>query len=87
MDRYAVYRDISPGYVVFDTLSDTVVALYPDRGDARARGPATERAATHRPRPRDCRDPRRAFVKYDQYAHNTRSFSQRWLCGGGGFRP
>jgi len=34
MDRYAVYRDISPGYVVFDTLSDTVVALYHDRRDA-----------------------------------------------------
>jgi hypothetical protein len=26
MDCHAVYRDISPGYVVFDTLSDTVVA-------------------------------------------------------------
>ena len=34
MDRYAVYRDISPGYVVFDTLSDTVVALYHDRREA-----------------------------------------------------
>jgi hypothetical protein len=38
MDSHAVYRDISPGYVVFDTLSDTVVALYHDRRD-------TERAA------------------------------------------
>jgi hypothetical protein len=31
MDRYAVYPDISPGYVVVDTLSETVVALYHDR--------------------------------------------------------
>jgi len=34
MDRYAVYRDISPGYVGFDMLSDTLVALYHDRRDA-----------------------------------------------------
>ena len=30
MDRYAVQPDISPGYVVFDTLSERVVALYHD---------------------------------------------------------
>ena len=30
MDRYAVYPDISPGYVVLDTLSERIVALYRD---------------------------------------------------------
>lgn len=30
MERFAVYADISPGYVVFDTLSERVVALYSD---------------------------------------------------------
>ena len=34
MKRYAVYPDISRGYVVFDTLSETVVALYHVRGNA-----------------------------------------------------
>jgi hypothetical protein len=34
MERYAVYPDISPGYVVVDTLSETVVALYRDRRTA-----------------------------------------------------
>jgi len=28
MDRYVVYRDISPGWVVVDALEDTVLALY-----------------------------------------------------------
>lgn len=45
MDRYAVYPDISPGYVVLDTLSETVVALYHDRRDA-------ERAARRLNEPR-----------------------------------
>ncbi len=30
MNRYAVHPDISPGYVIFDTLSEQVVALYHD---------------------------------------------------------
>ena len=34
MDRYAVNRDISPGYVLFDRLSETVVALFQDTRDA-----------------------------------------------------
>jgi hypothetical protein len=34
MDRYAVYPDISPGYVVFDTLSERIVALYRDVANA-----------------------------------------------------
>jgi hypothetical protein len=45
IDRYAVYPDISPGYVVVDTLSETVVALYPDRQNA-------ERAARRLNEPR-----------------------------------
>jgi len=44
MDRHAVYRDISPGYVVFDTLSDSVVALNHDRRDAER---AARRDETH----------------------------------------
>jgi hypothetical protein len=31
MNRYVIYRDISPGYVVVDTLTDRVVALYNNR--------------------------------------------------------
>jgi hypothetical protein len=34
MDRYAVYPDISPGFVVVDTLSETVIALYRHRRHA-----------------------------------------------------
>jgi len=45
MDRYAVYPDISPGYVVVDTLSETVIALYHDRRNA-------ERAARRLNEPR-----------------------------------
>ena len=44
MDRYAVYFDISPGYVIIDTLS-TVVALYHDHRNA-------ERAARRLNEPR-----------------------------------
>jgi hypothetical protein len=45
MDRFAVYRDIRPGYVLFDRLSETVVGLFQDSREA-------ERAAwdlNHRP--------------------------------------
>ena len=28
MDRFVVYTDISPGYVVYDTLSESVAAVY-----------------------------------------------------------
>ena len=34
MNRYVIYRDISPGYVVVDTLTDRVVALYDNRAAA-----------------------------------------------------
>ena len=34
MDRYAVYPDISPSYVVVDTLSERIVALYRDVANA-----------------------------------------------------
>jgi hypothetical protein len=42
MDRYAVYRDISPGYVGFDMLADTLVARYHDRRDAERAPGATK---------------------------------------------
>jgi hypothetical protein len=34
MDRFAVYRDISPTYVLFDRRTDSVVALFVSRDDA-----------------------------------------------------
>jgi len=48
MDRFAVCRDISPTYVLFDRRTDSVVALFVSRGDAERaslnNGPADDNA-------------------------------------------
>ena len=34
MKRFAIYRDISPTYVLFDDVTESVVADFVDHGDA-----------------------------------------------------
>jgi hypothetical protein len=58
MDRFAVYRDISPTYVLFDRRTDSVVALFVSRDDAER----TARRLNDRP-PRLASLPLRALAR------------------------
>ena len=66
MKRYSVFPDVSPGYVVFDELIETVVALYHNRGRA-------ERVDDRRAYPRSPRDRERPLVTYDNYEPDARA--------------
>jgi len=58
MDRFAVYRDISPSYVLFDRRTESVVAVFVNRGDAER----TARRLNDRP-PRLASRPLRALAR------------------------
>jgi hypothetical protein len=64
MDRFAVYRDISPTYVLCDRRTDSVVALFVNLGDAER----TARRLNDRPPPATvCGVPQVQFFWRGQY--------------------
>ena len=82
MDRFAVYRDISPTYVLCDRRTDSVVALFVNLGDAertaRRLNDRPPRPASLRALARRVTDPTTRYVVQSAFHDFERIVVDQW---------